>query len=100
MNNKQGHRIPTHPGVILKEEFLVPLKISQVTLAAALHIPYRRINEITNKKRGIAPATALRLSKYFGITPGFWMNLQLSWDLYHAMKKEEKVLSKLQALKS
>jgi addiction module HigA family antidote len=94
------YRQPTHPGEVLKLEFLVPLKISQATLASALHIPYQRVNEITNKRRGITPSTALRLSKYFGTTPGFWMNLQLNWDLHHAMKKEEKVLSKLHAFKS
>lgn len=100
MINVPTHRSPTHPGEILKEEFLVPLNISQATLASALHIPYQRINEIANKRRGITPSTALRLSKYFGTTAGFWMNLQLSWDLYHAMKKEEKVLSKLHAFKA
>jgi addiction module HigA family antidote len=100
MSTLPTHRSPTHPGEILKEEFLVPLNISQATLASALQIPYQRINEITNKRRGITPSTALRLSKYFGTTPGFWMNLQMSWDLYQAMKKEEKVLSKLHAFKS
>ncbi len=94
-----SHRSPTHPGEILREEFLNPLNISQSTLAEALHIPYQRINEIINQRRGITPSTALRLSKYFETTPGFWMNLQLSWDLFHAQKKEEKVLKKLQAFK-
>ena len=93
-------RSPTHPGEILREEFLKPLDISQSTLAIALHFPYHRINEIINQRRGITPSTALRLSKYFETTPGFWMNLQLSWDLYYAQKKEEKVLKKLQAFKS
>ncbi len=93
-------RQPTHPGEILKEEFLVPPGISQAALPAALHIPYQRIKEITNVRRGITLSTALRLAKYFGTTPGFWMNLQMSWDLYYAIKKEEKVLSQLQAFKS
>jgi len=100
MPNIPTHRSPTHPGEILREEFLSPLNISQSTLAEALHIPYQRINEIINQRRGITPSTALRLSKYFETTPGFWMNLQLSWDLNHAQKKEEKVLRKLQAFKS
>lgn len=99
MPNIPTHRSPTHPGEILREEFLIPLNISQSTLAEALHIPYQRINEIINQRRGITPSTALRLSKYFETTPGFWMNLQLSWDLFYAQKKEEKVLKKLQAFK-
>jgi len=100
MINIPTHRSPIHPGEILKEEFLVPLNISQATLAADLYIPYQRVNEIINKRRGITPATALRLSKYFENTPGFWMNLQLRWDLYHAMKKEEVVLKKLSVYSS
>jgi len=94
------HRAPTHPGEILLEEFLVPLNVSQAMLATALHIPYQRINEIINKKRGITPSTALRLSKYFENSTDFWMNLQLRWDMYHALKKEEKILNKVKALKS
>ncbi len=97
MINIPEKRIPTHPGEILKEEFLGPLGISQMNLASALHLPYQRINEITNQKRGITPATALRLSKYFNTTPGFWMNLQLRWELYHALKKEGKELEKIEA---
>jgi len=100
MINIPTHRTPNHPGEILLEEFLIPLKISQTALAKALHIPYQRINEIINEKRGITPSTALRLSKYFETSTDFWMNLQLRWDLYHAMKKEEKVLSKLSVYKS
>ncbi len=95
MVNIPTHRVPSHPGEIIMEEFLTPLGISQASLANALHIPYQRINEITNKKRGISPSTALRLSRYFDTTPGFWMNLQLRWDMYHAMKKEEKILKKI-----
>ena len=70
------HREPSHPGEILKEEYLIPLGITQTTLANDLEIPYQRINEILNKKRGITPSTALRLAKYFKTTPDFWMNLQ------------------------
>ena len=85
------NREPSHPGEIIMEEFLIPLGISQTLLANALHLPYQRINEITNKKRGVTPSTALRLARYFDTTPGFWMNLQLRWDMYHAMKKEERI---------
>ena len=70
------NREPTHPGVILREEFLQPMGISQRELAEGIHVPYQRVNELINGKRGITPSTALRLAKYFGTTPGFWMNLQ------------------------
>ena len=92
MVNIPTHRQPSHPGEILREEYLLPLGISQAALATALQIPYQRINEITNRKRGITPSTALRLARYFNSSPDFWMNLQLRWDMFHAMKKEEKVL--------
>ncbi len=90
------NREPTHPGVILREEFLQPLGISQRELADGIHVPYQRVNELINGKRGITPSTALRLAKYFGTTPGFWMNLQLRWDLYQARKKEAKQLEAIE----
>jgi len=77
-------REPTHPGEMLLEEFLLPMSISQRDLAKAIHVPYQRINEIINGKRGTTPSTALRLAKYFGVTEDFWMNTQLRWDLYRA----------------
>ena len=64
-------RSPTHPGVMLREEFLDPLNITQRELADAILVPYQRVNEIINEKRGITPNTALRLAKYFGNAPGF-----------------------------
>ena len=75
------NRIPTHPGVILLEEFLEPMKITQVALANHLNIPVQRINEIINGKRGISPETAWLLSQAFKTTPQFWMNLQTNFDL-------------------
>ena len=81
-------RTPTHPGEMLMEEFLKPMGLTQRELADAIHVPYQRINEIVNGRRGITPGTALRLSKFFGVTPDFWMNLQLRWDLYFAKKVE------------
>lgn len=95
MANIPTDREPSHPGEILKEEYLKPLNISQATLAKDLEIPYQRVNEILNKKRGITPSTALRLARYFNTTPDFWMNLQLRLDIYHAMKKEEKVIARI-----
>ena len=90
------HREPTHPGEMLLEEFLSPMGLTQRELADAIHVPYQRINEIINKRRGITPSTALRLAKFFGMTAGFWMNLQLRWDLYQAQKNEKRVLETIQ----
>jgi len=72
---------PIHPGEILREEFLVPLCISQYRLAKEIHVPARRINEIVLEKRGISADTALRLARYFGTTPQLWINLQARYDL-------------------
>lgn len=88
------HRPPTHPGEMLLEEFLNPMGLTQRDLADAIHVPYQRINEIINGKRGVTPSTALRLEKFFeGTTAGFWMNLQLRWDLFYARSAEEKELA-------
>jgi len=62
--------------------------MTQRQLADAIHVPYQRINEIVNGRRGVTPGTALRLAKFFALTPDFWMNLQLRWDLYHARETE------------
>ncbi|ETX05204.1 MAG: XRE family transcriptional regulator [Candidatus Entotheonella gemina] len=70
------------------EEFLRPLDISQRELADALHVPYQRVNELIKGKRGMTPSTALRLEKYLGMSAGFWLNLQLRWDLYHTRASE------------
>jgi len=72
---------PVHPGEILNEEFLKPLKISQYRLAKEISVPPRRINEIVLGKRAVTADTALRLSKYFGLSERFWMNLQARFDL-------------------
>lgn len=80
---------------MLLEEFLTPMKLSQRELADRIHVPYQRINELVNGKRGVTPSTALRLAKFFGISAGFWMNLQLSWDLYHARRSEAGALKKI-----
>lgn len=75
------NRIPTHPGEVLFEEFLVPLGITQVGLAEHLEISLQRINEIVRGKRGVTPETAWLLSQAFGTTPEFWLNLQANHDL-------------------
>ncbi len=72
---------PIHPGEILLEEFLLPMEISQYRMAKDISVPARRINEIVHGKRSISADTALRLSRYFGTTERFWMNLQTRYDL-------------------
>lgn len=86
------HREPTHPGEMLLEEFLIPMGITQRELADKIHVPYQRVNEIINKRRGITPSTALRLAKFFRVSEDFWMNLQLRWDMYKAKLSEAKEL--------
>jgi addiction module HigA family antidote len=94
------NREPTHPGEMLLEEFLIPMGITQRELAKAIHVPYQRVNEIINKKRGVTPSTALRLAKFFGVSEEFWINLQLRWDLYKAKKIESKELKTIRPLRS
>lgn len=86
------YREPIHPGEMLLEEFLIPMEISQRDLSNAIHVPYQRINEIINGRRGITPSTALRLAKFFRMTEDFWMNMQLRWDIYRAKRSEEQEL--------
>jgi antitoxin HigA-1 len=86
------HRRPTHPGEMLLEEFLTPMGLTQRDLADAIHVPYQRVNELVNERRGITPSTALRLAKFFNMTADFWMNLQLRWDLYFAEQAEKEAL--------
>jgi len=77
-----GKRLPPiHPGEILREEFLGPMKISVYTLGQAIKVPRSRMNDIVLGRRGITTDTALRLARYFGTTPEFWINLQARYDL-------------------
>ena len=79
--SKEKLLAPIHPGEILLEEFLEPMGISQYRLAKDISVPPRRINEIVHGKRAITPDTALRLSRYFGLSERFWINLQARYDL-------------------
>ncbi len=72
---------PVHPGEILLEEFLKPMNITQYKLAKDINVPPRRINEIVHGERAISADTALRLSRYFGMSEAFWMNMQAHYDL-------------------
>ncbi|WP_062064761.1 HigA family addiction module antitoxin [Cellvibrio sp. OA-2007] len=90
------NRPPTHPGVMLVEEFLTPMQITQRELADAIHVPYQRINELVNQKRGVTPSTALRLARFFGVSADFWLNLQMRWDLFKAEQLEGAELDTIQ----
>lgn len=85
-------REPTHPGEMLLTEFLLPMGLTQQELAGAIQVPYQRVNEIVRGRRGVTPSTALRLAKFFGGSAGFWMNLQLRWDLHQAQRSEAEQL--------
>ena len=93
------HRQPTHPGEMLLEEFLNPMGLSQRDLADGIRVPYQRVNELVNRRRGITPSTALRLAKFFGTTVDLWMNLQLRWDLYHARAAESSELGRIKRVR-
>ena len=72
---------PVHPGEILYEEFMKPMGLSQYRVAVDIHVPPRRINQIVHGERGISADTALRLGRFFGVSPQFWLNLQSHYDL-------------------
>ena len=85
---------PIHPGEILREEDRVPMGMSAHALAIALRVPAPRINDIVRERRGITPDTALRLARYFGTTPEFWINLQSSYDLKVATQELGKAIER------
>ncbi len=85
---------PVHPGEVLQEEFLKPLGLSQNRLALETGVPARRINEIVLGKRGVSADTALRLARYFGVSPQFWMGLQADYDLDMAQDRLGKRLER------
>ena len=93
------HREPTHPGEMLLEEFLEPLRITQTELADRIEVPFQRVNSLENGRRALTPDTALRLSRVFGTTPGFWMNHQLRWDLFHAQQEAGVDLKRIKPLR-
>jgi addiction module HigA family antidote len=89
------NREPTHPGEILKEEFLIPLGLTQSQLARELHTSFRAVNELVNGKRGITTEMSLRLARYFGTTPQLWLNLQNQYDLYRTLHKSSEIIEKI-----
>lgn len=86
-------RIPTHPGEILLKEFLQPLGISQVELAAHIGVPVQRVNEIVRGRRGVSPESAWLLAQALGTTPEFWVNLQTAHDL--AVQRPDRTIKRL-----
>ena len=84
-----------HPGEILREEFLIPLGISPYTLAQLLHVPRTRIERVVAEKSAITPDTALRLSRFFNITPEFWLNMQAHHDVERLRSRLQKELESI-----
>jgi len=82
-------RPSTHPGIILREEFAIPLNLTQAKLSEDLHVGIKTLSELYNEKRGITSLMALKLAEYFGTTPQFWLNLQNAYDLYKTYEKEK-----------
>ena len=82
MIRKPTNRKPTHPGEMLLEEYLKPMGLTQRELADAIFVPYQRINDIVNGRRGITPSNALRLGRFFNTPLDFWMNMQQRWDQF------------------
>jgi addiction module HigA family antidote len=83
------HLPPTHPGEMLREEFLVPLGLTQSAFAARLGVSFPRLNEVINGKRAVTPDTALRLARVLGMSADFWLGLQQDWDLWHALRSKD-----------
>ncbi len=85
---------------MLLQEFLIPMGMTQKELADAIKVPFQRINQIVAGKRGITPSTALRLAKFFGMSPGFWLNLQMKCDLQTAERTERQILKAIKQTRS
>ena len=84
---------------MLLQEFLIPMNLTQKQLADAIKVPFQRVNQIISGKRGMTPSTALRLAKYFDMSPGFWLNLQMRVDLQTAERTERDVLKTIRTKK-
>jgi len=92
------NRRPVHPGEVIRQEYLEPLKLTQQQLADALGISRVRINEIILGKRSVTPDTAFRLSKYFNTTPDFWINLQMYVDMWDTLRRHKKEYDNIQSV--
>lgn len=87
-----------HPGEILQEEFLEPLTLSQNALAQAIGVPANRINELVRGRRGITADTDLRLARYFGLSDGYWLRLQNSYDMMEARREAGSTISRIKPM--
>lgn len=94
MTNKVQLLGPLHPGEVLLEEYMKPLEISQNRLALSMRVPAQRISEIVNGKRAITADTAIRLAKFIGTTPEFWLSLQMDYDLQLTLREEGKQIER------
>jgi addiction module HigA family antidote len=90
------NRTPTHPGEMLRDEFLSPMNISASDLANAIHVPFQYINELISSQCSVTPSVALRLSKFFGMSPDFWLSMQVRWDLFMAQAIEKSDIDSIQ----
>ena len=93
-------RITTHPGEILREDFLLPLGLSANQLATRTMMPPTRIGEILHQRRSVSPDTALRLARFFGTSPEFWLNIQASYDLSKTRLESEQALQAIEPLRA
>src|ERR1035437_5437293 len=102
MSRRKGSAVnwTIHPGEVLREEFLIPMKLTAYHLAKRLHVPVPRINDIVLEKRGITADTALRLARFFGTTEQFWMNLQTSYEVRRARAEIGRDLTLIQPRRS
>lgn len=100
--NYKGKRVlpPTHPGAMLREDFMPDYGLSVSTLAEALGVSRQTVNELLRERRALSPAMALRLSRLFGNSPDFWLNAQRAVDLWQAEKELEKDLNRIRTLKA
>ena len=97
-NSMKRKRCPTHPGEMLKEDFMPDFNLTPTTLAKALGVSRQTVNEILRERRAVSPAMALRLSRLFGNSPEFWLNVQHSWDLWDSERRFGKDLSRIKPL--
>lgn len=100
INNGRREVAPTHPGAMLREDFLQDYGLSASTLAVALGVSRQTVNELLRERRALSPAMALRLSRLFGNSPEFWLNAQRAVDLWQAEKELAKELARIQTLQA
>ncbi len=98
MNEVKNGMRPIHPGEILREEFLIPMKLSAHALAMAIAVPAPRINDIVRERRAVSADTALRLARYFDTSAEFWMGLQTDYDLRRAEALTQEALARIQRI--